>query len=1612
MTARARHFVSAPRAGPSGPHASRPPSWWRRSGRTVVAAVLALLCAVPARAAPPGTVLENIARVAWLEPETRGVVSNPATTAVLAVDCFAERTALAVAPAGPVAPGAALAYTVRLEHELAEPIPDVVVELVLDEHHGAPTAASVGPGGSAPPGGVAWDYAPATRTLSWRLAELSAGAILELRADVPVRADLVRPAVARAHVAVRAAACADRSDGGPVAVAVVPPALELRLRADRSTLVPGDAVLFTAIVSHAGVGPGFDDVVLDAEVPRGLRYLRGTTRIERPGEPAADAGGEPEVSEAGARLVFPVGALAPGEHATVRYAAVTTPEAARAQLVHRAVAWGRTGADGSTASNRASVGLDAFEGPFAREGMLTGSVFVDRDADGLRDPGEAGVPGAVVVLGDGRGAITDITGRWHVAGVRPGAHVVRVDPATLPPGLATVDGGAEWAGNRKTRSIEVRAATVAIADLPIGPGEADVCDIEGTVERVTIPRAALLDGAGAPLPQSNAVLDAAADWMASTSGTLGPVTLRCRDGDDVDPLAERLRLLIASRSSASPTPTLGVAGMEPSASRSADRPSEDTPFDDLLRTAEPAPHIVTPTAGERMRRTAIAVDVVYPAGAVPELRVNGRIVPDHRIGTVSTLPARGITAARYVGVELAPGVNRLSFRASPAPPQAGHDIEVVLPGTAAELRVEIPEIGWSADGISPLTLHVVEVDGGGVRTAGATLVTVAADGLVPSTADLDPLAPGLQIRLEDGRSEVVFGPAVAAGRVRVTARSDDLEAERYVAIAAASGAWRVVGLAQGTLAGAGGVEGDGGVPLGPDGSPITDDGAEIAAFAQGPVGGGAQLTARIDTQRERDPDRFTDLQDPSRFYPVTGDASTPVDLAPSSGELFVRLDGARGFAQWGDSATAFEDVELARYDRRLYGLSGESVAGPVRMRAFAASTDQAVRRDVFDPDGTSGPFVLAGRPVVARSETLLIETRERFRDDRVLTRRALVRDLDYDLDPEAGTVLLRAPLAPFDADLNSVRLIVLYEARDGGNDQIVAGARVTAQLSGDVEAGATAVYEEREGGDRTVLGADLRWTPAPGAAVRAEVASADDGAVTDTAWKLEIASRRHPRVIWEASYQDVPATFANPSMIAAPEQRGTRWGGSFLWRPLEALDVRGEAFHQEDATLDLERDVARVEAIKRIGGLSLMGGLTYADTSGTADLDASSTLLRVGARRRFGERWTVELSRDQNVAGEGAAGFPTRTAAAVGFDVTRDVRAFLRHEIESGDSVGPDRDRTIFGLESQVSDRTRATAGFNLDRGADGWAVRAATGVETVIALSGGHRVALFAARLDTAHGADDGDFTSLGGAWDYRAGRSLASARYEIRFGEPEDRQVLTGSGAVRVGRSWTLLGRERLFWTRGDGTAVRVEGYGGASWRPIAGRWQLFARLDHALGSGTAGGPGGVAPGTIGEPGASVTTAPKGPVSPGIGTEPGREAAISSRDAWSLSLATGARLDERNRLALTWIGRSVQGDGATGIPSTFTQLASAHWTVDLAPRWIAGISGRWYVQDVSDLGTVGYGAQVGYRALRDLWILGGWNAAGIEDSAFPTNDVVESGPFVTVRFQFDEGSLAALFR
>lgn len=1598
-----------------------------RRAMVLLAVAAAVLC--PAAALEPviGREVANRAQLAADGSPPVSVVSNLVTTGVIG-PCLQAPLALKleVEPGGAVSPGAALRYALMVENLADAELQDVEVRLPLDLSLTSPTEVSSGPTQRLPDGaGPTMVTIPEADpgVVVWRVAALGPGQKIRLRLKTAVRPETIGGTLIHLRGSALPSECTGAVDSNDAITLVITPALRLIKEVDLTTAVPGDALRYRLLVEHTGAGPALDPVELVDSLPERLQYVGGSARLD--GEAIPD----PQVSGSGRTLRFALGAMSEGARHELSFSAIVGPVAAQGELVNRAVAIGRAATGVALRSNDATAATVIEPGPFRRDATLVGRVFVDDDQDGMIDADEPGVPGILVLLEDGSGAVTDITGRWHIEGVRPGTRAVRIDPDGLPSGLSAAPepGGlpldpalpiAAGGVPDAPRLLQVRASTLVVSNFALAPAHAARCRVEIGDLRLALPTASLLDPSETVAPAATRSLGELAALIVDRGLGEQPLQFACESNTGVPApatpalralleraLEQRAQALRAERDTDDGDEDATLAG-EPAEEFTAPAAAKD-PLEQLVRTAQQTAAIITPSDGARADREQIAVEVVYPLGYTPELTVNGTPIGDDRIGTTSHLNARQLSASRYIGVALRPGSNLLSFRAIRSDGVASErsTCHVMLPETPVALRFTPPPARWVADGATSATLRIEAVDGSGMRTTEQPVVTLQVEGGTLIDADLDPALPGLQLRLNQGQATLRFAPFHQPGPVVLHASAGPLQSETTIQVVPGGGPWRVLGLAEGTLAGDGGREGDGGAGPSFD-DEISGSGGRIALTARGPIGEASRLTVSLDTARTRDPQRLFRSYAPDELFPVYGDTSNPSEEAERQGKLFLRVDTPRGFAQWGDFNSRLERTELMRYDRALEGLSARSENGRLSFQGFAAPSKQTLHRDLFTPDGTSGPYLLQARPIVARSETVVLETRDRYRTEQVLQRQIKVRDLDYTLDTASGTLFFRGPIPPFDERFNPLRIVVTYEQhRDSGKTTWIAGGRAALAISDRLETGVSAIREDRDADPLQLVGVDLNWRPAPGIELRAEVAGSQLGdGVRETATRFDLDWRRGATFGWELSYRDLPVGFENPALLGAAELGTRRAATRLTWQPRDVWRLRGEADLQEDERTGFERRTAGLHAERQLGAWTALLGARYAAADGGGFEQSATTQLELGGRGRIGKRWSAELLHAQTLGGDDSVpGYPSRTAAGIAYELRPGTKLHLRQEWQHGDGVS--QDRTLLGIESRISETTRGLAQYALEQGATGSALRATSGIETILPIGPRSRLNFGAARIDTARGDGRGDYTALSGGYEYRAGNSLLSTRYELWLGEQETRHLLSGSGALRLRDPWTVFVRELFSASspeRGSGTQ-RSELLLGAAWRPLESRLQFLARLDGRLGWGSAPtSAGGVSAGVSGDPGAPQPDPTEAPAIPGIGFGAPREAPQLLRDAVSLSLAGGAALTARDRIAASLIVRRVAADEE--VPATLTHLLSLHYTRQLAPRWTVGGSLRRFVIDEVQQQAYGAGIEFGWRAFPGVWLTGGYNFVGFEFDGFPDAERTASGPFVSLRMALDE--------
>jgi uncharacterized repeat protein (TIGR01451 family) len=237
----------------------------------------------------------------------------------------------------------------------------------------------------------------------------------------------LRPEVARAQNRVFINQAAAQYDGpqGPITTAsnetrvgqnFVP--LQIVKTADRAAAEPGDVVVYRLLVTNPSSRVASPVTVTD-QLPLGLIYVANSIRTS-PLQPIQQV-----VTDNSFTLTF--AELQPGASVSIVYGVLVTPDGVRG--------------DGRNIAVVSAPGFPPVSAPFrltVRPGIVSdcgtilGRVFVDRNFDGQQQPGEPGVPNAVIFMDDGNRILTDADGLFSLANVLPGYRVGTLDLYSLP----------------------------------------------------------------------------------------------------------------------------------------------------------------------------------------------------------------------------------------------------------------------------------------------------------------------------------------------------------------------------------------------------------------------------------------------------------------------------------------------------------------------------------------------------------------------------------------------------------------------------------------------------------------------------------------------------------------------------------------------------------------------------------------------------------------------------------------------------------------------------------------------------------------------------------------------------------------------------------------------------------------------------------------------------------------------------------------------------------------------------------------------------------------------------------------------------------------------------
>lgn len=1177
-----------------------------------------------------------------------------------------------------------------------------------------------------------------------------------------------------------------------------------------------------------------------------------------------------------------------------------------------------------------------------------------------------GIPGVRVMLEDGSFAMTDSEGRYHFEGVVPGTHVVQASRMTLPEGGEFVNCHRDTRneGSATSRFAIGQGGSLVVADFHARlPENALPSAVEKVVE--TDDGKADAEREGDVVPEANGP---ATDWIALGDGADGWLTPEIGH----NPRAPAIRVAIRHRKG------------QKIALRVDGQPVSGLNFEGT-REAEADKYAVSQWRGIPLKheRTMLSADIVNSFGEINETI--------EREVFFTTAPAK---------VELVPELSNLVADGRTRPVVAVRVLDrnnrPLREGVAGEFTLSAPY--QSAEQIERQQLDQLT----GLEASSARWVVGGTDGI----------------------ALIELAPTMVSGSVRLDFRFDDgeivREQELETWIVPGDIEWTVIGLAEGS-AGARTVA-ENMERAGRFDSDLGDE-ARVALYAKGRVLGKYLVTLAYDSAKQAEDQRVLGTLDPDAYYTVFGDASTRRFDAASREKLYLRVETATFYALYGDFETGFDQTRLARYNRTATGVKAEARLGQFRAQGFAAEIATRFRRDEIQGQGITGPYRLSSRGLIANSEKVVLEVRDRFRSELIISSKELVRFIDYDIDRLSGTITFKEPVLSRDFDLNPQFVVVDYEIDGFADGELNAGLRTDwTAPDGAVRIGATAVTDKGDG-SRTDMGAvDLRARFGDSTELRAEVAASRRDGETSTGWLVE-AQHQTGSVDVIAYARSLDAEYGVGQQNGA-EQGRRKFGTDARIKLGENLSILGSLWQDDSLTDDGLRRAAQIQLGYTTQTSDLRLGIAhFADrlADGTRN---DSTVLEGGVTQRLLDN-RLELSASTSIALDSAESIdlPARHRIGARYALTENVRIVGLYELADGAEIDA---RTIKGgLEVTPWEGAKAvTSVGRQDIGEYGNRSFAAFGLAqslqvspalTIDATIDGNRTLggtntvsdVVNPAQPVASGGQLGqdgtlfeDFSAvtLGMAW--RKDRWSATGRAEYRDGEFADRKGLT-LGAIRQLGEGSIVG-SGFTWTEAksdNGAATQIMDAAIAiAHRPAESAFAFLGKLEFRSDevtdavAGEAGAAGNTALLVDGDAKSSRLIA-----SLSTNWSPqGRDASGQMVRRHELGIFIGARHNFDQFEGYDYAGTTLLG----GLDAKF----------GLGERFEIGARGTVRKGLEDGLTSYAIGPNVGFSPADNALITVGYNFAGFRDQDFSAARETDEGLYASIRIKFDADSFSFL--
>lgn len=1316
--------------------------------------------------------------------------------------------------------------------------------------------------------------------------------------------------------------------------------LEISKVADKQTAEIGDIVTYSVQVRNPA-SYTMTNVSVSDILPPHFDYVEGTAQIANgivrtPIEPVRD----------GSRLTFDLGDLAAGANVTITYRVRIGASAPEGEQYNTATVTGRQPNGTMVTTQPAKAAVRVKSGIFSMRQIIIGRVFEDKNLNGQFDAGERPVAGARIILNNGQSVITDSAGLYNIPAVSEGSLVLSLDPLTMPDGYYLTD-------DKKRRSSK---SWSRLLQTPLGGG-----------------------------------------MLLRQNFAIAPSSASVRIADDRKTIdvnmqrAPRKKLSKGRLQVASLNPKLPLGD-----AKSADKTETYTveATENVETVAAGSIVVLSPKMSEVIMTPALAVTARVAKGWTIDAELNGQKVSQSNIGETRIDNRNSVTTYAFVGLNIQPGVNTVRLTAVDENGMRGKTEELKVTGRGAAEKLEIvpAKNQLQAGGRESVAIELRAFDRWGNPAAdGQVAIETSAGHFVLEETETDPeklatpeTSRRTAITLENGVGVVYLAADGSAETAKLKALSGNTEATTDIRITPELRPQILVGIAEYSF-------GNSAPDIQTSGSDESSRG-RMAFYFRGQVFGDKNLlTLSYDSQkpinRVLGRDRFGTFDPLDRAYPIFGDSSTRFEDAQSNSKLYARLDRGNSYAMFGDMDTDLQDLRLSGYSRKLTGVKVhvENANGDF-VSVTGARPDTAFARDVF-PGGGLSVVRLSHGDILQGSEVISLEVRDRRNPEIIIRREQFIRSVDYNIDSVTGEIFFLRPISAFDYQLNLIQIIAAYEYRGTGASNYVYTGRAFKNFSKlGLKIGSSYVNQRQgEIGAFQLGGIDAEKTLWNGGKLSFEAAMSNGRFASgvnvfdlDTGSYITDgdASRPHNGNAFRFGLEQ-PLPFFN-SKLRAEFARASRG----FYNPFGATTTPGSQRFELDLemrpTLDRsfkfgfmdERNETSNVSNARSTFSAIWGerwNNKFRTTLGfdhrhlidnLTDKTTDSNLVIAGVEFRPTEKIELSVKREQNLT-EADPTYPNQTTFAASYLLSANAKLFFTQRLAasaitpisdvsgSGFASSGSRRETGFGIETKIGFLGSVNGRYQIENGISGSDNFAVIGLQNKWKLSDTIAIEAGAERgfllKGTGKAFNSGTF---GMSWTPVDGFRLAG-RYEVRdrngFG-----QLFSVGAAGKIGDNWTTLARMQVSKNRFLGREASTSSLTGAfAYRPLnSDKYAVLFSYNHRANEQSGGIINNIA---------QAATKDK------LDT-------LSADGLYQLTRST----ELYGRFALRF---NANGNNTTAYASALTYVAQARLRQQLNSYLDVALETRLLSQPSSDTFRRSSGAELGFWALPDLRLAGGYN-------------------------------------